>query len=178
MRSWKFKIFFPIIVVTILAIAKYILWDFPISDGKRVGNLTKISKKGKIWPTWEGTIDEGSGDKLTTYFSVQSNETGEELYNYEGKQVIIYYEQYLVGWPRDTNYNVVSWKPKDGGPSDAVAVSSHAYRSGAEESLLSKTLFCALLGSIFTDKDLYQQVKSHVKENNLYLYKQISGCNE
>jgi len=172
MGSWKLKILFPIIVVTLLVATKYILWDFPISSGKRVGNLTKISKKGKFYPTWEGTIDEGSGDKLTSYFSVRDDEVGEALYNYEGRQVIIYYEQYLVGWPFDTNYNVTSWKPKDSkqltgesGP-DAATI------------LLSKTLFCSMLGALYNDQVLYQRVKSYLKSNNLYLYKQIKACND
>ncbi len=173
MRSWKWKILFPVIVLTLLIAAKFILWDFPVSSGKRVGNLTKISKKGKIMPTWEGTIDEGSGDKLTSYFSVRSDEVGEQLYNYEGRQVIIYYEQYLMGWPWDTNYNVTSWKPKD---SDQLASKSKSEDDPALN-LLSRTLFCSLLGAIYKDQDLYQQVKAHLKTNNLYLFKQIQQCN-
>ena len=175
MKSWKWKILAPVIFITLLVAGKYILWDFPISTGKRVGNLTKISKKGKIIPTWEGTIDEGSGDKLTSYFSVRNNELGEQLYSYEAKQVIIYYEQYLVGWPWDTNYNVTSWKPKE---TDAVVTASYsAPAEGEAVNLLSKTLFCSLLGALYNDQELYQQVKSHLKENNLYLYKQIANCN-
>ncbi len=174
MKSWKFKIFFPIILISILVATKYVLWDYPISNGKRVGNLTKFSKKGKVLPTWEGTIDEGSGDKLTSYFSVSNEELAQELYNYEGKQVVIYYNQYLVGWPRDTNYDVVSWKPKDND------LSSNAVESGVKPivRILSKTLFCSMLGSLYADKELYQQVKSYLKTNNLYLYKQIDLCNQ
>lgn len=172
MKSWKWKILFPVLILTVLVAAKFVLWDFPISNGKRVGNLTKISKKGKFLPTWEGTIDEGSGDKLTSMFSVRNDEVAEELYNYEGKQVIVYYEQYFLGWPRDTNYNVTAWKPKDSN----IAHSS-ANESGAL-SLLSQTLFCSLLGSLISNQDLYQQVKSHVKENNLYLYNQFDQCNK
>ena len=112
MKSWKFKILAPIILLTLIVVAYFILFDFPISTGKRVGNLVKISKKGKVIKTWEGTIDEGSGDKLTTYFSVKSDKVGQELYDYEGKGVILYYEEYLIGWPEDTNYNVVAWNPK------------------------------------------------------------------
>ena len=172
MKSWKFKILAPLFLILILAVAQFVLWNYPISTGKRVGNLTKISKKGKIIPTWEGTIDEGSGDRLTSYFSVRSDEVGNELFNYEGKQVILYYEQYIFGWPWDTNYNVVSWKPKD----PEVKVTQ------GEESpvltLLSKTLFCSLLGSLITDEELYGKVKDHVKENNYYLYKQFDQCNK
>ena len=172
MKSWKWKLLFPIIIITTLVIGKFVLWDFPISSGKRVGNLTKISKKGKIFATWEGTIDEGSGDKLTSYFSVRNDDVGNELYNYEGRQVIIYYEQYLIGWPWDTKYNVTSWKPKD---SSKLQISE-----GGDPALnlLSSTLFCSLLGAIYEDQDLYQRVKSHLKTNNLYLYNQIKSCNK
>lgn len=187
MKSWKMKILLPVILVTLLVGGKYILWDFPISTGKRVGNLTKISKKGKFWPfkTWEGTIDEGSGDKLTSYFSVSDDELANELYNYEGKEVIIYYEEYLVGWPRDTKYDVVSWKSKnstpqmlvDNGYNQAATLTDETEPSSLIDEL-QKTLFCSFLGSLYSDQDLYQKVKDHVQENNLYLYKQIQRCNE
>lgn len=175
MNSWKWKLLLPIMVITVLISTKYVLWDFPISSGKRVGNLTKISKKGKIYPTWEGTVDEGSGDKLTSHFSVRDNSVGEELYNYEGRQVIIYYEQYLVGWPYDTKYNVISWKPKEAILSNYETSSLN--HDGALD-MLSKTLFCSLLGSIYTDPDLYQKVKEHVRKNNLFLFQSIDKCNE
>lgn len=174
MKSWKWKLGLPIIFISFLIIGKYILWDFPVSSGKRVGNLTKISKKGKFIPTWEGTIDEGSGDKLTSYFSVQDNKIGEELYNFEGRQVILYYEQYILGWPRDTNYNIIAWKPKK--PESEVS-----YESGSGQealNLLSKTLFCSLLGTLISNQELYEQVKEHVKKNNLYLYNSFEKCNE
>lgn len=167
----KWKILIPVILITLLVATKFVLWDFPISNGKRVGNLTKISKKGKFLPTWEGTIDEGSGDKLTSYFSVRDNVIAQELYNYEGKEVIVYYEEYFMGWPRDTNYNVTSWKPKDSKSLQAMSNGDDAL------SLLSKTMFCSLLGSLISNQDLYQQVKAHVKENNLYLFRQFNECN-
>lgn len=179
MKGWKFKILFPIILVTLLVAGKYVLWDFPVSTGKRVGNLTKISKKGKFWftKTWEGTIDEGSGDKLTSYFSVRDEKIAQELYSFEGREVIVYYEQYVLGWPRDTNYNVVSWKPKV----NEFAQAAEASMQSLDEKLIQhmgKTLFCTLLGSLYKDQDLYQKVKNFIKENNLYLYKQYDTCNE
>ena len=173
MKSWKWKLLLPVIALALLVAAKFILWDFPVSSGKRVGNLTKISKKGKFIPTWEGTIDEGSGDKLTSYFSVQDDTVGEELYNYEGRQVILYYDQYLLGWPRDTNYNVTSWKPKEGSSTEIT----QSYGQTEALDLLSQTLFCSLLGSLYSDQGLYQKVKEHLKVNNLYLYKNIEKCN-
>ncbi len=173
MKSWKFKIFGPLFLVIVLASAQYILWNYPISNGKRVGNLTKFSKKGKIFPTWEGTIDEGSGDKLTSYFSVRDEKLGEELFNYEGKQVIVYYEQYLMGWPWETSYNIISWKPKDIPTLEQVV----SQEGSPALKLLSKTLFCSLLGSLIMDEDLYAKVKEHVKTRNYYLFKQFDQCN-
>lgn len=168
--SWKFKILFPIFFVAALVIGKYILFNLPISTGKRVGNLVKLSKKGKIIKTWEGTIDEGSGDKLTTYFSIHDEVLGKELYEFEGKdKVIIYYEEYIVGWPYETNYNVTSWSSKEN-----IIVNEE----GEATTLLSKTLFCSLLGALYSNESLYKQVKEHLKNNNLYLYNQVEKCNE
>lgn len=188
-KSWKFRILFPLIFIGLLVLTKFILWDFVISEGKRVGNLTKISKKGKFWftKTWEGTLDEGSGDKLTTQFSVSDDVMGKELYAYEGKQVILYYEQHLLGWPRDTTYDVIRWTPKkvtsseshyDYDDNDELQVSTVMESDTQAAKELSKALFCSLLGSLFKNKELYDQVKAHVKQDNLYLYRQYKKCNE
>ena len=177
MKSWKVKILLPIILISLAFIAKLIVWDFPVSNGKRVGNLVKISKKGKIYKTWEGTIDEGSGDKLTSYFSVRNSDLGEELYAFEGKKVVIYYEEYIVGWPWDTKYNVTSWKPQQELNSESTG-SLNNTDNDATASLLSKTLFCSMLGSLYKNEELYQKVKEFMKEDNLYLYNQYDKCNE
>ena len=177
MKSWKWKILIPVILITLGVAAKYIMWDFAVSSGKRVGNLTKISKKGKVIPTWEGTIDEGSGDKLTTLFSVKSNSIGEELYAYEGKEVILYYNEHLVGWPRDTKYDVTSWKPKNNQVEEESSYSTTGEGNPIVQEI-SKTLFCAFLGSLYQDQELYQRVKEFIKEKNLYLYNQYERCNE
>ncbi|MBD63568.1 MAG: hypothetical protein CME62_00035 [Halobacteriovoraceae bacterium] len=181
MKSWKFKILAPLIFVGLLFIVKYILWDFPVSDGKRVGNLTKISHKGRFIKTWEGTIDEGSGDQLTTRFSVKSDQIGEELYAFEGKGVVIYYNEHLVGWPRETKYDVVSWKPqqKDAGSQPVESnLTGNLSETNPLVKALSKTLFCSLLGTLYKNQELYQQVKDYVRENNLYLYNQYENCND
>lgn len=173
--SLKFKILFPLIFIGLLVLTKYILWDFDVSTGKRVGNLTKISKKGKIFKTWEGTIDEGSGDQLTSYFSVEDEALAQEMYEYKGKQIVIYYEQHILGFPRETNYVVTAWEPGD----DIVkAVKSLENNGNSASRLLSQTLFCSLLGSLINNDKLYNDVKAHVKEHNLYLFNQIQKCNE
>ena len=182
LKSWKGKILAPIILVTLLFCAKWIAYDYVLSDGKRVGNLTKISKLGKTFltKTWEGTIDEGSGDKLTTNFSVKSDEIGQELYAYEGREVILYYEVHFMGWPRLTNYDIVSWKPKK--IAEKVDIVNQENDNSSSEAAaareLSKSLLCSFLGSLYTNQDLYQDVKAHIKKTNLYLFNQYQRCNE
>lgn len=177
----KKKIIAALIFVGVLFLAKFILWDFKVSSGKRVGNLTKISKKGKIFKTWEGTIDEGSGDKLTSYFSVSSDEIGNELYNYEGRQVLIYYSEHILGWPRDTKYDVISWKPKEAEAiSETSSESSDSTTSETDSNSkeISRVLFCTMLGSLYKDKELYTKIKEYIKKDNLFLYNQYDKCNE
>ncbi len=173
MKSWKVKIIALLVITSLGFLTYYICYQFSVSSGKRVGNLTKISKKGKVFKTWEGTIDEGSGDQLTSLFSVRNDELGEQLYEFEGKQVVIYYEEYLVGWPWDTKYNVTSWKTQD-----VMKVNEVGGSSEKLVDYMGKTLFCSVLGTLLTDEQLYKKVKEHVKNNNIYLYEQFSKCNE
>lgn len=171
------KILTVIVIGLVLYGVKYVLFDFPISTGKRVGNLTKISKKGKLLKTWEGTIDEGSGDKLTSYFSVSNDEIGQQLYEYEGRQVVVYYEEHLMAFPYDTKYDVVLWKNKNEGFND----SSINNQKTIDASLLNQveqTLFCSFLGALRSDRQLYLQVKELIKNNNHYLFQQYDRCNE
>lgn len=179
----KWKILIPVILLTILFITKFILFNFPISEGKRVGNLSDISQQNRFGflSTWEGTIDDGTGERLSTRFSVHDKKLAEELYEYEGKEVVIYYEEHFFGFPHATNINVVSWKPKE---NEVVVTSTentqesvNSYSDDKALNLLNKTLFCSLLGSLYSDQELYQRVKDFIKKNNLYLYKQFSSCN-
>jgi len=172
MKSFKWKILLPIILVSLLVILKYVLWDMNISAGKRSGNLTKISKKGKIIKTWEGTLDEGIGEKFMSTFSVRNSKIAEELFEYEGRKVILYYEEHFMNWPWDTKYNVVGWKAKD--EEEVVHVKS----DDKMIELLGKTMFCSMLGTLYNDPELYQKVKDYMKEKNLYLYNQYEKCND
>lgn len=178
----KWKILIPVILLTILFIVKFIMFNFPISEGKRVGNLSKISQQVRFGflSSWEGTIDDGTGERLSTRFSVHDKKLAEELYQYEGKEVVVYYEEYFFGFPHETNVNVTSWKPKE----TEVVVTSETSSGSVSNTqndkvlnLLNKTLFCALIGSLYSDQELYQKVKELVKKNNLYLYKQFDTCN-
>lgn len=186
MKGIAFKILFPAILIGCGFLAKYILWDYPVSTGKRTGNLVKLSEKGKVLPTWEGTVDLGSGDKLTFDFSVRNEELAKEMFDFEGQAVSIYYQEHFLGWPRTTKYDVIRWRPKNE-PSPQVEDSqivevaptevTASIDANAAEKLLSRTMFCSLLGAIYADQELYAKVKDTLKEKNLYLYRQIEKCN-
>ena len=172
----KTKITLLFLVATIGLGTKYIFFNYPVSAGKRVGNLTKLSLKGKLIKTWEGTLNEGYGDKLTTYFSISDSKIADELYGHEGREVVVYYEEYLVGWPRDTKYDIIRWEPLQH-PENSGTTSASSAQEGPAALLLSKTLFCSLLGTLRSDDELYQKVKKQVEVSNVYLYKKIEECN-
>lgn len=166
------KILLFLVFIGLIASVKYVLFDFPVSTGKRAGNLAKMTKRGKFIKTWEGTIDEGSGDKLTTDFSVADEALGQELFEYEGREVIIYYTEHFVAFPYETTSIITSWTPKEG---------KKNHQTNLNEKMLSRveeTLFCSLLGALRVDQDLYLRVKNFVKENNHYLFQQYARCNE
>lgn len=164
------KAIFLIIFVLSLWGTKWALWDMKVSSGKIVGHLTHITKKGKIpfLKTWEGTVDEGSGDKLTTYFSVKDENLAKNLFTYEGKDVVLYYDEHLLGWPRKTKLVVFSWKRKK----EVVKLNESKTLE-----ILEKTLFCSFLGSLLPNEDLYQKVKDYMKGQNLFIYNQYQKCN-
>jgi len=166
----KFGVISIILLLCVAFAAKFILFDYVVSSGKRVVNLTKLSKKGKVMKTWEGTLDEGSGDKLTSYFSVKSSSVAQELYEYEGRKVIIFYNEHFLAFPQETKYDVVAWKPA----TEGEVIDKEKDRL---VSRLQKTLFCSFLGTLIGDQKLYQEVKSYIKKNNLYLFKQYQSCN-
>lgn len=170
------KILIPFIIAGILYLTKYILWDYSVSTGKRVGNLTKVTKKGKIYPTWEVSLDEGFGDKLTTYLSAHDDKLAEELYEFEGKSVILYFEEHFVSWPYMTPYKITGWKPKDVATTEAVTGGTSANEQILK--LLEKNMFCTFLGSLRQNSELYDQVKNYIREKNLYLYNQYQKCND
>jgi hypothetical protein len=180
MKSLSKKLIFLIVLVLILFATKWVLWDFNVSTGKRVGNLVKISKKGKVpfFKTWELTLDEGSGEQLTSYLSVKDESVAKELFEYEGKQVILFYEEHLIGFPRDTKYVVVSWTPKESAMMSSSSEVSSSSMGSSVTRALERSLFCSLLGGLKKDTELYEKVKEFVKKDNLYLYKQYKKCND
>jgi hypothetical protein len=160
------NIFAGVIILVLAFFTKWLLWDLNISSGKLVGTIQHIGQKGNflIFKNWEGTVLE-NGEPIP--FSVKDNRIGLELLKIEGKEVILYYNQNLLSWPRNTRFLISGWKFQDGGPKKSDIIS-----------IFEKSLFCSFLGSLLNNKDLYQKVKEFMRAENIYLFNQYQKCNE
>ncbi len=79
------------------------------SDGYRSGQLVKISRRGVIFKTHEGTLNLSPNGMMTAWdFSVKNAEVSKKLQDFEGKQVRIHYlQRYQVFfWQGETEYIV------------------------------------------------------------------------
>lgn len=103
----KIKITLVLILsLLVLAGLSYGLVTIPYSQGVRSGTLVKLSKKGIIYSTYEGTLDLGSGDQLTWNFSIHDKEVGERLVSLSGKKVKLTYDELFFKLFYETKYNV------------------------------------------------------------------------
>ena len=104
------------IILSLVAVALlttglcYLFLTYTYSSGHRVGKLVKLSKKGFVTKTWEGTMDLGSGDQLTWQFSVHKDDIGHELSKHSGKMVRLEYRELLWKVFYETKYDVIAWK--------------------------------------------------------------------
>lgn len=102
------------------------------SDGSRVGVVTKISHKGLIWKSWEGSINQGGTKEVTQMdsnggahsqivanaqdFNVSDPKVIEQVKEAAktGKRVELVYRQWLVAPPWiDNDHVIVEVKPAD-----------------------------------------------------------------
>jgi len=97
------------LILIILAGSTYGLLNYSYSNGVRSGRLVKLSKKGALVKTYEGTLDEGSGDQLTWNFSIHDTALGEELVKKTGQKVNLEYRELLYKVFYTTKYDVTSW---------------------------------------------------------------------
>lgn len=93
------------------------LGNFSISDGKRVGVVTKFSHKGIFCKTWEGDLLLGGQGTVTSShweFSVDDKNVAEEINGAMDKQELVellYHQQLFVfPWKGDTKYFVTGVK--------------------------------------------------------------------
>jgi hypothetical protein len=105
-----------VVLLVLLLIAGWVYWYYynPYSDGTREGLVQKFSRKGSLFKTWEGEMQQqGFGmrganySSKVFYFSVASNAVADSLeHGAQGKIVRLHYVQYRRSLPwRGDNYN-------------------------------------------------------------------------
>lgn len=92
----------------------YLICGLSYSEGTRSGVLTKVSKKGYVFKTYEGEINIGGIDQgdgtimpLTVFkFSVLDKGTYQKLDSLQGRKVVVTYKQVFKNlfWQGETDY--------------------------------------------------------------------------
>ena len=115
------KKFLLILIISIIVLfAGWFWWKFyfTYSEGNRAGLLQKFSLKGNLFKTYEGELVLSSLTIRGTtplssekfYFSVEDDSLGKKMQGYEGKRVVIHYNEKngILVWRGDTEYIVDS----------------------------------------------------------------------
>jgi hypothetical protein len=70
------------------------------SEGVRTGYLTKISKKGVFWKTWEAEMQVGAGEQAAIqqpwHFSIAADDLAEKVRTNLGKKVMVEYKEWIL----------------------------------------------------------------------------------
>lgn len=152
------KVVFVLVIIGALAsLVGYGILNYSYSDGVRSGRLVKVSQKGFFLKTYEGTLDLGSGDRLTWDFSVYDDEVGEQLIAQSGKTIRLEYTEHIWKVFYNTKYNVTKWSMVHGADED-------------------KNLFCRLVNILRKNGNIVNAVKPLIKKYDNNLMSDIRGC--
>lgn len=116
--KWK-KLFGVVGLLAALVIGGILFFNYGAvySDGYRDGTLIKFSRKGYVFKTYEGEINQGGianpapGTAMANQiwsFSVKDDAVAEKLNKMGGKVVRLHYKQFnkTLPWVGETNYIV------------------------------------------------------------------------
>ncbi len=136
----------------------YLVLSFARSEGFRTGRLVKLSQKGLVLRTYEGTLDLGSGDRLTWDFSIHQDTIGDELINHTGEIVRLNYKEHLFRLFYETKYNVFSWE---------TVHSEQSY-----------DLLCRLVKILKSDVLLVEKIRPLIQEQDSDLLVAVRKCQQ
>ena len=113
--SFVKKLLIAAFVLSILAgVGYYLFASMVYSDGSRTGQLIKISEKGYVFKTYEGSLSLGGisveDDKTNIgsiwEFSVLDEAVFQKMISLRGKKVVVQYEEKyrVIPWKGDTKY--------------------------------------------------------------------------
>ncbi len=110
------KIFRWALVILVLGVAGYLAFCnyFIVSEGSRTGYLTKISRKGYVFKTFEGELNVGGVQHESSAgldgniwaFSVWDRDIFELLKESQGERITLHYREKFkaMPWQGDTDY--------------------------------------------------------------------------
>jgi hypothetical protein len=115
-KTFRKVITITLITIVILWWIYYFICGLTYSEGTRSGILTKVSKKGYVFKTFEGElniggIDQGDGTIMphTVFkFSIEDDKTYKKLDSLQGRKVIVHYNQVIKNffWQGESDYFV------------------------------------------------------------------------
>lgn len=103
---------FLIFGLIIFSTVYYFYRTYTISEGTRTGILFKISKKGKVFKTYEGQLQLAGAtimNKESTFeFSAENEAVYMSMQEHEGKNIRLHYKEKVNAfpWQGDTDYLV------------------------------------------------------------------------
>ena len=111
---WKF------LLIALLVMGVIFYWNYynVYSDGERTGVLTKFSRKGNFFKTYEGEMMIGNITQTTSglanekfYFSVNEKSIADTLSKIQGLRVTLQYKQYRKSlfWRGDNQYIITGY---------------------------------------------------------------------
>jgi hypothetical protein len=117
-RKKRFRkfLFITTFIIILALVVYYFICGITYSEGTRSGILTKVSKKGFVFKTYEGELNvggfnQGDGTIMPAaifYFSVRDKEVYQKLEEAQGRKVILHYKQVIKNffWQGETDYFV------------------------------------------------------------------------
>ena len=116
--SWPKRITIAFILLLTIFISYVFICGITYSEGSRTGIAIKVSKKGYLFKTYEGTLNLGgiSSENGTLMpmkiwdFSIEKHDTAvfNKITSTQGKEVRLYYKEVLKTffWQGDTKYYI------------------------------------------------------------------------
>ncbi|RCR70124.1 hypothetical protein [Larkinella punicea] len=111
------RILIPLVFLLLIFGVFYYLTAWSYSDGERAGTISKYSRRGYVFKTWEGVLNVGgfsgeTGSLTPQYFdfSVKDDSVAQQINQAvkTGQRVTLHYEEKLVKlpWNGETKYFV------------------------------------------------------------------------
>ena len=156
----KIKLFSILFLISIILLGgSYLIFTYPYSSGARSGKLVKLSKKGIIYPTYEGILDLGSGDKLTWEFSIHDKKIGEQLSKHSGKNIKLNYDELFFKVLFETKYNVTSFEVIE-----------------KKEYLRKDPRFCRLVNVMRRSLPVVNEIRENINKYDPTLLDEVRDC--